>query len=70
MLALAVQSAAARRPRSLQLVLAAMLLSMLAAPLVIQYAEPIVRKLTANDWLARAAQSPRSRRRRWRARST
>ena len=33
-----------------------MVLSMLAAPLVIQFAEPIVRRLTANDWLARAAQ--------------
>jgi len=39
-----------------QPVLAAMVLSMLTAPLIIQYAEPIVRKLTANDWLARAAQ--------------
>jgi len=39
-----------------QPVLAAMILSMLSAPLIIQYAEPIVRKLTANDWLARAAQ--------------
>ena len=26
------------------------------APLLIQFAEPIVRRLTANDWLARAAQ--------------
>ncbi len=44
-------------PRELaQPVLAAMILSMLSAPLIIQYAEPIVRKLTANDWLARAAQ--------------
>ncbi len=39
-----------------QVVLAAMVLSMLAAPLVIHFAEPIVRKFTANDWLARAAQ--------------
>jgi CPA2 family monovalent cation:H+ antiporter-2 len=38
-----------------QLVLAAMVLSMLAAPLMIQFAEPIVRRVTANDWLARAA---------------
>jgi len=38
-----------------QLVLAAMVLSMLAAPLMIQFAEPLVRKFTANDWLARAA---------------
>jgi CPA2 family monovalent cation:H+ antiporter-2 len=29
---------------------------MCAAPIVIHFAEPIVRKLTANDWLARAAQ--------------
>ena len=43
-------------PRELaQPVLAAMILSMLSAPLIIHYAEPIVRKLTANDWLARAA---------------
>ena len=33
-----------------------MILSLCAAPLVIQFAEPIVRRLTANDWLARAAQ--------------
>ena len=33
-----------------------MVLSMLSAPLLIQFAEPIVRKFTANDWLARAAQ--------------
>jgi CPA2 family monovalent cation:H+ antiporter-2 len=39
-----------------QVVLAAMVLSMLAAPLVIQWSEPLIRKLTANDWLARAAQ--------------
>jgi CPA2 family monovalent cation:H+ antiporter-2 len=39
-----------------QVVLASMVLSMLIAPLVIQFAEPVVRKLTANDWLARAAQ--------------
>ena len=39
-----------------QIVLAAMVLSMLAAPLVIQWGEPLIRKLTANDWLARAAQ--------------
>lgn len=39
-----------------QLVLTAMVLSMLAAPLVIHFADPIVRRLTANDWLARAAQ--------------
>jgi monovalent cation:H+ antiporter-2, CPA2 family len=39
-----------------QSVLAAMIVSMLTAPLLIQFAEPIVRRLTANDWLARAAQ--------------
>ena len=39
-----------------QAVLAAMVLSMLAAPVVIQFIEPIVRRFTANDWLARAAQ--------------
>jgi CPA2 family monovalent cation:H+ antiporter-2 len=43
-------------PDLTQTVLAAMIISMLTAPLVIQFAEPIVRKLTANDWLARAAQ--------------
>jgi CPA2 family monovalent cation:H+ antiporter-2 len=54
MLALATQNSLV--PRELaQPVLAAMILSMLSAPLIIQYAEPIVRKLTANDWLARAA---------------
>jgi CPA2 family monovalent cation:H+ antiporter-2 len=40
----------------LQPVLAAMIISMLLAPVIIQSAEPIVRRLTANDWLARAAQ--------------
>jgi CPA2 family monovalent cation:H+ antiporter-2 len=39
-----------------QLVLAAMILSMLGAPVLIQFSERIVRRLTANDWLARAAQ--------------
>ena len=39
-----------------QLILAAMVLSMLAAPFVIQFSEPVVRRFTANDWLARAAQ--------------
>ncbi len=39
-----------------QVVLAAMVLSMLSAPLLIHFAERIVRRLTANDWLARAAQ--------------
>jgi CPA2 family monovalent cation:H+ antiporter-2 len=46
-------------PTITQTVLAAMVLSMLSAPLVIQYAEKIVRRLTANDWLARAAQITR-----------
>ena len=36
----------------LQPMLAAMLLSMCAAPFLIQTAEPIVLRLTANDWLA------------------
>jgi len=39
-----------------QVVVAAMVLSMLSAPLLIQYADVIVRRFTANDWLARAAQ--------------
>jgi CPA2 family monovalent cation:H+ antiporter-2 len=43
-------------PTLAQLVLAAMVLSMLAAPFVIQFSELLVRRLTANDWLARAAQ--------------
>ena len=43
-------------PALAQVVLAAMVISMLFSPLVIQFAEPIVRRLTANDWLARAAQ--------------
>jgi CPA2 family monovalent cation:H+ antiporter-2 len=43
-------------PRFAQLVLAAMILSMLSAPLLIQLAEPVARRFTANDWLARAAQ--------------
>jgi CPA2 family monovalent cation:H+ antiporter-2 len=42
-----------------QVVLAAMVLSMLSAPLVIHYADRIVRRVTANDWLARAAQITR-----------
>ena len=42
--------------RFTQAVLAAMILSMLAAPLLIQNADRWVRKLTANDWLARAAE--------------
>src|SRR6202049_263192 len=39
-----------------QLVLAAMVLSMLSAPFLIQFAEPLARRLTANDWLMRATQ--------------
>jgi len=39
-----------------QPVLAAMILSMLGAPLVIAFADPLARRLTANDWLARAAE--------------
>jgi CPA2 family monovalent cation:H+ antiporter-2 len=55
MLALAVRNGVV--PEALQQpVLAAMIISMCAAPLVIQFSEPIVRRLTANDWLARAAQ--------------
>ena len=43
-------------PSFAQLVLAAIVLSMLGTPLLVQFAEPLVRRLTANDWLARAAQ--------------
>jgi CPA2 family monovalent cation:H+ antiporter-2 len=39
-----------------QPILAAMILSMLLAPVVIEFADPLVRRLTANDWLARAAE--------------
>ncbi|MHB8496222.1 MAG: monovalent cation:proton antiporter-2 (CPA2) family protein [Casimicrobiaceae bacterium] len=39
-----------------QVVLASMIVSMLIAPLLIQRADKLVRKLTANDWLARAAE--------------
>lgn len=55
MLALAVDLAIVD-PGFAQLVVAAMVLSMLAAPLLIQFAEPVVRRFSANDWLARAAQ--------------
>ena len=58
LLALA-QDAGIVPPLVAQLVLAAMVLSMLSAPLVIHFAEPIVRRFTANDWLARAAQITR-----------
>jgi monovalent cation:H+ antiporter-2, CPA2 family len=40
----------------LQPVLAAMVLSMLAAPFIIQRSEMIVRRLNANDWMQRAMQ--------------
>jgi CPA2 family monovalent cation:H+ antiporter-2 len=43
-------------PTIAQAVLAAMVLSMLTAPLLIQVAAPLARRLTADDWLARAAQ--------------
>ena len=43
-------------PNSQQIILAAMLLSMMIAPLMIQAADWAARKLTANDWLARAAE--------------
>ena len=43
-------------PSIAQPVLAAMILSMLLAPVVIEFANPLVRRLTANDWLARAAE--------------
>ena len=40
----------------MQVVLASMLLSMLFAPIIIDRANSWVRRLTANDWLARAAE--------------
>jgi CPA2 family monovalent cation:H+ antiporter-2 len=43
-------------PEFMQAVLASMIVSMLLAPLLIQHANTWVRKLTANDWLARAAE--------------
>lgn len=58
MLALAVESRVLGPPLT-QAVLAAMVLSMLMAPFIIHFAEPIVKKFTANDWLARAAQITR-----------
>jgi CPA2 family monovalent cation:H+ antiporter-2 len=39
-----------------QIVLAAMLLSMLAAPFLIQYADTIVRRLDPDEWMSRAMQ--------------
>jgi CPA2 family monovalent cation:H+ antiporter-2 len=58
LLALAVQQSLVPGPVA-QVVLAAMVLSMLSAPLLIHFAEPMVRRYTANDWLARAAQITR-----------
>ena len=55
MLALAVDLAIVD-PKFAELIVAAMVLSMLAAPLLIQFAEPMARRFSANDWLARAAQ--------------
>lgn len=47
-------------PRTIaQVVLAAMVLSMFSAPLLIHYSDRMVRRFTANDWLARAAQITR-----------
>jgi CPA2 family monovalent cation:H+ antiporter-2 len=43
-------------PGFAQIVLAAMVLSMLSAPLMIQFAEPLARRFAAGDWLARAAE--------------
>ena len=43
-------------PGFMQTVLASMIVSMLIAPLLIEHANTWVRKLTANDWLARAAE--------------
>jgi CPA2 family monovalent cation:H+ antiporter-2 len=39
-----------------QAILAAMILSMLLAPLIIDHSGRLVRRVTANDWLARAAE--------------
>jgi len=55
MLALATQNGLLST-RFEQAVLAAVILSMLAAPVVIDQSNRIVRRLTANDWLARAAE--------------
>ena len=71
MLALAAEQPAARPRRSRRSVLAAMILSMLSAPLLIQFAEPIVRRLH-RERLARARGAGHAdrRARRWRARTT
>jgi CPA2 family monovalent cation:H+ antiporter-2 len=58
MLAVAVDAKLVQPPFT-QVVLAAMVLSMLSAPLLIHYSDPIVRRFTANDWLSRAAQLTR-----------
>ncbi len=55
MLALAVDLAIVEHGFA-QLVVTAMVLSMLTAPLLIQFGEPLTRRLTGNDWLSRAAQ--------------
>jgi CPA2 family monovalent cation:H+ antiporter-2 len=55
MLALAAQNGLLSA-RFEQAVLAAVILSMLVAPIVIEHSNRIVRRLTANDWLARAAE--------------
>jgi CPA2 family monovalent cation:H+ antiporter-2 len=55
MLALATQNGLLSA-RFEQAVLAAVILSMLAAPIIIDQSNRIVRRLTANDWLARAAE--------------
>jgi len=41
-------------PSLIQIVLAAMLLSMLATPFLVQYAEPIALRCAASEWLARS----------------
>lgn len=43
-------------PVAAQVMLAGMVLSMFSAPVVIHFADAIVKRITANDWLARAAQ--------------
>jgi len=43
-------------PTVMQIMLAAMLLSMLAAPLLLQHAETIVRHISPNEWMNRAMQ--------------
>jgi CPA2 family monovalent cation:H+ antiporter-2 len=54
---LSVASLAGLVPATLgQPVLAAMVLSMLAAPLMILVADPVARRIAATDWLARAAE--------------